>query len=83
MQGLVAGGGSFFSEAWGVSADGGVVVGYGYSSSGREAFIWDTTNGMRSLKNVLEVDYGLDLSGWRLDGRLACRTMVARLSGEV
>jgi hypothetical protein len=44
-----------------VSADGSVIVG----GSG-EAFIWDPLNGMRSLKAVLESDYGLDLTGWIL-----------------
>jgi len=62
-------GGDFFSYARGVSADGSVVVGRGTSASGSasgaEAFIWDTTNGMRHLKTAL-TDYGLDLTGWTL-----------------
>ncbi len=37
------------STARGVSADGSVIVG----SSGGLAFVWDATNGMRSLKSVL------------------------------
>ena len=61
-------GGSFESEAYDVSADGLVVVGYGMSESGREAFIWDADNGMRSLQSLLEYDYGLDLTGWTLQG---------------
>jgi len=44
-----------------VSADGSVVVG---SSDG--AFIWDQSHGMQDLKEVLENDYGLDLTGWTL-----------------
>jgi len=58
-------GGSFYSIAWGVSADGSVVVGTGSSASGSEAFIWDATNGMRSLEDVLN-SYGVDLTGWKL-----------------
>jgi uncharacterized membrane protein len=30
-----------------------------------EAYIWDSTNGMRSLQDVL-TDEGLDLTGWTL-----------------
>ena len=60
-------GGGFSSGANGVSADGSVVVGQGSSASGFEAFIWDATNGMRSLKTVL-IDLGLGpaLAGWTL-----------------
>jgi hypothetical protein len=45
------------------------VVGFGSTSTGGEieAFIWDQTNGMRSLKDVLERSYGLDLTGWTLE----------------
>lgn len=47
-------GGSFFSEARGVSADGSVVAGESYSSaSEREAFVWEAQNGMRSVRDVL------------------------------
>jgi len=60
MVGL--GGGSFAS---GVSADGSVVVGYGASSSGIEAFVWDETNGMRALIQIL-ADQGIDMTGWNL-----------------
>lgn len=61
-------GGSFFSRAYAVSDDGTVVVGFGSTSTGWEieAFIWDSTNGMRNLKEVLEKSYGLDLTGWTL-----------------
>jgi len=53
------------SIARGVSADGSVIV--GQSCSARyEAFCWDDKNGMRSLRDVLENDYGLDLTDWRL-----------------
>lgn len=64
-------GGLFQSEAHAVSGWGSVVVGRGRaagtSSSGTdEAFIWDRIHGMRSLKSMLETDYGLDLTGWRM-----------------
>jgi probable HAF family extracellular repeat protein len=61
-------GGDSYSEALGVSADGSVVVGYGTTASGQRAFIWDENNEMRYLKNVLENNYGLDLTGWTLNG---------------
>ena len=65
MVGLgVLPGGYFSSSALGVSADGSVVV--GYSDSENEAFIWNSTQGMRSLQQVLTNDYGLDLTGWFL-----------------
>src|SRR6185295_12503846 len=51
-----------------MAASGGcVVVGSEYSGPvDTEAFIWDTTNGLRILKNVLINDQGLDLTGWTL-----------------
>ena len=63
-------GGEFESYAYDVSADGSVVVGYGSIDSDigpkLDAFIWDAGNGMRSLKDVLEIDFGLDLHNWLL-----------------
>lgn len=67
-----------FSEGWGVSEDGSVVVGLarkldpvpaGSCTWGEDetiAFIWDPQNGMRDLKLVLE-GFGLDLTGWVLN----------------
>jgi probable HAF family extracellular repeat protein len=67
MQGLGdMSGGTFRSVAQDTSADGSIIVGYGTSESGREVFIWDTNNGMRNLKGVLQSEYGLDLTGWTL-----------------
>ncbi len=55
------------SEASSVSADGSVVVGTSVSEFGGFAtFIWDATNGMQNLKEVLETQHGLNLTGWRL-----------------
>jgi len=59
-------GGGFESYAHAVSADGAVIVGRSWSASGHEAFIWDNAEGMRSLKDMLENDLGLDLTGWIL-----------------
>src|ERR1043166_4071537 len=45
-------GGSFFSTAYGVSADGSVVVGLGNSGSGTEAFRWTSSGGMVGLGDL-------------------------------
>jgi predicted outer membrane repeat protein len=60
---------NFNSRALAVSGDGSVVVGYVQNNSGfdeQKAFIWDEKHGMRLLQDVLEDDFGLDLSGWKL-----------------
>ena len=55
-------------EALSVSADGSVVVGFGTTSGGEEAFIWDEVHGMRSVEEVLSgLGLGPDLSGWSLE----------------
>lgn len=59
-------GGERSSFAYAVSANGSVIAGSSSSSNGGEAFIWDADNGIRSLKNVLESDFGIDLTGWHL-----------------
>ncbi len=66
--------GGFDTRAYSVSGDGSVIVGvegeWAYIADSRStgrAFIWDADNGMRSLSDVLENDYGLDVvSGWLL-----------------
>jgi probable HAF family extracellular repeat protein len=57
-------GGSYQSEALAASASGAVIVGVSNSSIGDEAFVWDETNEMRALFDVVEAG-GIDLSGWR------------------
>jgi predicted outer membrane repeat protein len=60
---------NYHSRALAVSSDGSVVVGYVQNNSGfdeQKAFIWDQEHGMRLLQDVLEDDFGLDLSGWKL-----------------
>ena len=65
-------GGSFYirSQANGVSADGSIIVGYGTSANGVEAFVWDATNGMRSVQDVLS-SQGIDMTGWQLTSATA------------
>jgi probable HAF family extracellular repeat protein len=60
-------GGAFFSAA-NATSDGQTIVGSGTTGNGQEAFVWDPTNGMRNLKDVLETQYGLStrLVGWTL-----------------
>ena len=44
-------------------------MGYVQNNSGfdeQKAFIWDEQHGMRLLNEVLENDFGLDLSDWQL-----------------
>lgn len=64
-------GGRFISVARAVSGDGSVVVGSADTGAvpaydNNTAFIWDSLNGMRALQDVLQSEYGLDLSGWWL-----------------
>jgi probable HAF family extracellular repeat protein len=54
-----------FSMAADVSEDGSVVVGFAEGPDGITAFVWDDTNGMQSLKDVLTFG-GVDMTGWRL-----------------
>ena len=57
----------FDSRATGVSADGSIIVGSAVPPSGPGwPFIWDSSRGMRNLKDVLVNDHGLDLTGWSL-----------------
>jgi hypothetical protein len=43
-----------------------VVGNAGYPDGFDEAFIWDETNGIRSLQDVLVNDFGVDFMGWTL-----------------
>ena len=60
-------GGHRHSFANGVSADGSVIVGASHGESGLEAFVWDPTHGMRSVREVLINNLGLgtSLTNWR------------------
>lgn len=50
-------------EVTGINADGTIIVG---TFSNSEASIWTEADGMRSLADVLTLDYGVDLGGWTL-----------------
>jgi len=66
MVNLGAPPGTSRSSASAVSADGSVIVGRAGTNPTSFAFIWDEVDGMRDLKQVLESDLGLDLTGWDL-----------------
>lgn len=59
-------GGVFKSTAYAISDDATVIVGQGTSAIGNEAFLWTQADGMRRLKDVIEDDFGIDLTGWTL-----------------
>ncbi len=61
---LLGEGGS--SEALDVSSDGFTIVGAIDWGAGDQAFIWSPDDGLRSLQQVLELEHGLNLSGWSL-----------------
>lgn len=58
-------GGATASEALGVSDGGAVVVGWGTSAAGEEAFYWTSSGGLQRLADVLAAE-GLDLGSWTL-----------------
>jgi probable HAF family extracellular repeat protein len=60
--------GEHYSYATSISANGWTIVGVSSYSSGSDnkAFIWDPSNGMRSLKSVLLPYVGSALDGWTL-----------------
>jgi uncharacterized membrane protein len=62
--GSLIGANAILHRAYGVSADGSVVVGQGYDG-GYTAFIWDARNGMRRVDDLLTAG-GVDLDGWTL-----------------
>lgn len=59
--------GGFTAQGLGVSNDG-VVVGFSQAFEDPEyyAFIFTEENGMQNLQEVLQNNYGLDLTGWKL-----------------
>jgi uncharacterized membrane protein len=68
-------GGTFDSGVYAANADGSVLVGYANSgpdfygggpSFGFDAFIWDEVHGMRSIKQTLQNQAGINLNGWSL-----------------
>lgn len=65
MQSLGLPTGATSSLANDVSANGGVVAGRLVSSGTQHAFVWDSVNGHRRVRDVL-TDLGVDMTGWRL-----------------
>jgi probable HAF family extracellular repeat protein len=60
---------NYQSTAYAVSADGSAVVGAGVGIGGGiywGAAIWDETNAIRNIQDLLVNDLGLDLTGWHL-----------------
>lgn len=58
------------SNARDVSDDGRIVIGYVVTSTADyESFVWDSIHGMRSLRDVLASEYGMEeqLTGWTLN----------------
>lgn len=75
LRGTAAG-----SIAWDVSGDGSVIVG---SMAGMSrAFIWEPGSGARDLKQVLEGEYGLNLTGWTLTSATAVDSAGSVIVGE-
>ncbi len=59
----------YTSHTMAMSANGTVIVGAGMNLTTTGdfiAFIWDSAHGIRILKDVLQSDYGLNLTGWTL-----------------
>ena len=61
-------GGTFESSARGVSADGSVIVGFGQSASGREAFVWTSGGGMVGLGELPGGDFESGATDVSADG---------------
>lgn len=59
--------GPYQSVATGVSADGSVVIGESKVDDVLQPFIWTESDEMRSVREVLETDLGIDLTGWTFD----------------
>ncbi|TWU22591.1 PEP-CTERM sorting domain-containing protein [Bythopirellula polymerisocia] len=60
--------GGSFSSATDTTADGSIVVGIASMGADSDPFIWDDSNGIRNLVDVLTNDFGLGiaLTGWDL-----------------
>ena len=70
MKGLGVLPGGNFSTAFAISADGAVIVGQsgrivnGIAARPPHGFVWDHVFGMQDLRQVLQTQYGFDVSGW-------------------
>jgi hypothetical protein len=55
------------SDAFAITGDGSIVVGKARNAAYDDvAFLWDSGGGMRELKDVIEIEYGLDIGDWVL-----------------
>jgi probable HAF family extracellular repeat protein len=54
----------FNSAAYGVSADGSVIVGTSWSGMGSEAFLWTADSGMQNLRDLLIAVGATELENW-------------------
>jgi len=63
-------GGDDYAWIGDVSADGSLAVGQSASAAGYEAMVWTQPSGMISLRDLLTNGFGLDLTGWTLDGAM-------------
>ncbi len=64
--------GGNYSQAWGVSEDGSVIVGDAGVAGDRVPTIWDESHGMRNLVDVLvELGLGPAMAGWSLEQAIA------------
>jgi probable HAF family extracellular repeat protein len=59
-------GGDVWGRCTDLTDDGSVIVGWSKTDLGDEAFIWDETDGMRRLHDVLASDLGIHFPGWTL-----------------
>jgi len=66
MQLIELPGDLFESQPVAISSDGSVIVGMGHGVTGEEPYYWSSMAGVRSLKGVLELEMGLDLTDWVL-----------------
>src|SRR5690606_41556208 len=82
MEGLCFLSGGNYSNAKDVSDDGKTVVGVGNSADEYIAFIWREETGMQNLKEFLETEYGLDLTGWMLGEATAISRSEERRVGK-
>ncbi len=73
-------GGAIQSRAADISGDGRIIVGHSESEAGRTAFVWDATQGMRSLQQVLQ-QRGVNVSGWNLSTAVAISQDGTQIAG--
>src|SRR2546429_9776176 len=68
--GFLPGGGDLRSEAYGLSADGTVAVGFSSSPSGIQAFRWTAAGGMQGLGTLAITDPYSDAAAISADGKV-------------